>query len=426
MLLPLPGHSGDRGYFVRWAHLLTEQPLDRAYDPGRWQPDHLPPDLLTHWILASFYKAIGGLDFDSPSYGALVKVLPNAADVLLAVLILVYVAATRGRAAGVLGAGLVLLSPPLILTSGVWGQWDSQALLLLAVSGFAAWRWPRVGGLFLPAAVYAVFIKPPLAVIALPVILVPLVRTARRARAEAEGPGRWVPVRRFLTHLFGGAALGLVLVGLVSAPFNVSLIKVTGSHFFLDLVAMAGNKYQYRAMNSPNLWGLLQHPMERIPDTDPLALGLSASAWGLLLFLAFAAAVAVVAFIRHRTPVFRSDAAFGLWCAAALLWGSTFFLTRVHERYVLPEVVVTLVLALLVQRRTAWVIFVCASLSSTICTVSGLLQANRLVMNQQVWVLGCVAYLIVGILLMALPFLRQPARQATVTGARAMLHREGL
>ncbi|GAA1350818.1 hypothetical protein [Falsarthrobacter nasiphocae] len=403
-LMFMPGHAGDKGYFVNWAKLFTQRPLEAAYLPGRFQPDHLPPDLIIHWGLASSFLSMGGKSFESTAYSLLLKALPTFTDLVMAVLAYVFLSAVRGRVTGVIGLSLVLLAPPMVLTSSLWGQWDSLAICLLAGTAFCAWRWPRVWGLFLPLSVYAVFIKPPLAVVVLPVIAAEFFRVPPPRRDETAPKGGRGSVVRFLINMTGGGAAGLALVAAVSAPFNVSLIKTPGSLYFLDLVKFAGDKFTFRAMNSPNFWGFLQHPKERVLDTRPLFLDLSASTWGMLMFVAAALLIGIIALARRRAPALDRPWVLGIWGATATTWASTFFLTRVHERYLLPCVVASLLLALLTQSRVAWAAFALAAVASTVCTVSGLLQANRMVMDHGAWIAGCVAYALTGALLLAFPF----------------------
>lgn len=405
-LLRFPHHGGDFKHFSWWGELLTAHPASEAYEPSLFTPDHLPPDIIIHWALSHGFRSFSSEGFTSPSYVLYLRLFPMVADLLLAAAVCAALWIAAGRVAALRGYALVLFAPPVLLTGPVWGQWDSLSLMLLAVGAALTLRFRRIWGLFLVFPIYAVFIKPPLAVIVLPFALFPLLVLLLTASNRGAASTRR-DLAAYGANLFGGTALGLLVVEAVSRPFNSSLLPGQAKFDIPGLIAVAADKFQLRTLNSPNLWGFLQHPKERISDAPPLLFGLSAHQWGLVLFLLFSLAVGIIALLATLR---RAGAGYTrlrlwvipLWAACSFTWASNFFLTRAHERYLLPAVVLAIPLALILRNRAAWLALILVTASATICIYGALLNDRQIHLPFALWILACILNALGGALLLAL------------------------
>jgi hypothetical protein len=99
------------------------------------------------------------------------------------------------------------------------------------------------------------------------------------------------------------------------------------------------------SLNAFNLWGVLAHAggSRFVSDRQPFLIGVNYQRWG-EIFLAAAMLIVLVLFWRRPT---REMA---LWAAFATTFSLFMLPTRVHERYLLPAVVLALPVAAIMPR----------------------------------------------------------------------------
>jgi dolichyl-phosphate-mannose-protein mannosyltransferase len=340
------GFDSDLNLFRFWAdNLATEGPYG-FYDRGFFA-DYTPGYLYALWLVGIVGNAAGGI-------GDLIKLPAIITDVVLAYVVyrmVLDLGVTHGRAR--LAAIVVLVNPITWFDSVIWGQVDSfgTVFLLLAVRELWKDRPERAAIL----AVTAALVKPQLA------ILVPIVAFVVIRRAVWPGGGYgdepapertgfgWERRTRGAIRILSTAVAGFVTAVVLSAPFGLSVVSLTGTAPFLEstllrLVFSTAATYSYVTVNAYNLWALfplngestasngLWVPDAPIPDAAswaqvgpfPAAL-VGGLLLGLLLFVVVPALVA-------RKPD-RLTILVGV-CVLAL----AFFVvpTRVHERYLYP------------------------------------------------------------------------------------------
>ena len=219
-----------------------------------------------------------------------------------------------GTAAG----AVTWLAPPLMMNTGLFGQYDALALApaVFAVVSVIGRHWARAGicvGLGL-------LLKPQ------GLLMLPIAAFA----ALVATPNGLTAVSRRLA-VVGVAAVATVLVG--SAPWML----VDGFAWVQRCYRM--NLFEvlpYTTLEAFNVWYLLALVTERQPVFDVLVstttvAGLSRDAWGRLFLVAALVATAALCWWRQRD---RPALAIVLFAGLGL-WSVFMWPTRVHERYLL-------------------------------------------------------------------------------------------
>ena len=233
------------------------------------------------------------------------------------------------------------LSPGLIATTAFWGQTDSILTLFLVLSIVTLNRnQPRASWIWFSVAMLMKF----QAIVLLPMLGI-------------------LSIRRFgIRSTFVGILLAGVIFGVVLAPFIIS----SGTANALRPFTGATNRYPVVTVNAfnlwylviPPLWGLLPTYPSLIPlDTNVLLANLSIRQISLLLFAGYVLWIVIVMWRQYAVK--REF----LW-AAALYMGFFMLPTQMHERYLYPAVVFSLVA--IAQEKRVWPIVAILALTYTI------------------------------------------------------------
>jgi hypothetical protein len=126
----------------------------------------------------------------------------------------------------------------------------------------------------------------------------------------------------------------------VDLPFSVGLPLLPTSWTIFGRVSVALDKYRAISENAFNLWGVVANGRLMADDSERALFGLSYHAWGMgLLTIALLGSLA----LYWRRP----DAEMVLWAAGVTMFAAFMLPTRIHERYLLPAVVLLALLAAL-------------------------------------------------------------------------------
>lgn len=348
LIAPHIGFVGDLRYFNAWAARLSEVPL-RDFYVGDLTFQYPPGYLYVLDVIGRFSS--------SPGWVAL-KIPPILGDLALAWIagLLARRLAPRSLVARyplrALVIAAVLFNPALIALSAAWGQVDSvpaafalAAMLLLLTgpqTGSRATR--REIGTILCFAV--AFSMKPQSVFLFPAIgycLVDRHLLARRGLALVEGFVRIVAL----------GVIGLSVWMLSGVPFGKS------PAWLLDFYRQASDSYRITSVWAFNLWGVVGFWKADVPGNDPYPLvrvaGVPASQVGTALFVVAALWLLVRTHRSIRAGYDRSRVLL-VTAAACSLAGYT-LLTRMHERYLFPTVVLFAPLIFIRQfRRVYWVL----------------------------------------------------------------------
>ena len=349
VLSATPAYSIDMGGYLAWSdHLAQKGPN------GLYAAFHIVYAPMYHYLLWLSGLVAHLFDMSRESHTWLIKLWAVAADALGAWL-LIRLGRRRGRIKAGFAVGMLyLLNPAVLFDASVWGQFDGiPALLLLAVLLLFEVRRP------VPAALVfllSVLFKPQSGLL-LPIVLVVFFRQLWQRND-------W---KRFLRDGAVTLTAGITLYLAVILPFYTPTSRADTLPRWLDpfwwlfdLYLRSIQDYPYDTANAFNLWFPLGGQIR--PDTV-VFLGLSHNAWGLLLFGLFALwAIARILRDGGKPDILYSSA----WL---LLFAAFLFMTKMHERYLVPALLIGAACVLADRRQLA-----------PYLTASGVALANQGVM----------------------------------------------
>ncbi len=307
--------------------------------------DHLPGDLWFLWGIAHLYRWVSpAMNVQGTGFLFLLKLVPSVADIGIGLLLFVIAQSFAGARAGLLAAAMFIFNPASIFLTAIWGQWDSiSAFFMLAgvwllIRGNPEWS--------LPVFTYAALIKPQLGLL----LMLALVAwwcwrwRLRLDLAQQADPG----ARRIAGLVFGSLAAVVVFLS-VDMPFNVGLPPLPTRWSIFERVSYALNRHQSISANAFNLWGVFgkSSNLTSIVDSQTFLAGISYQHWGDLL-LGVAVLIVMVLFWT------RPDRSMALWASLAITFSLFMFPTRIHERYLMPAVVLA-VLVSAIASNLRWV-----------------------------------------------------------------------
>lgn len=232
-----------------------------------------------------------------------------------------------------------MLNPAVVFVTAVWGQWDSVSLAILLVGVYlivrSEWTWIIAS----PFLVWAVLIKPQLAVAGL--LFISLIFYAFYTRGDLTERR----LRQFVTAAIFSVILGLAIAYAILAPFSVRLLPLgTGGSTLQERLQEALELYPETTLGAANIWMIPLGSLERVSDQEPRLLGMAPQQWGtigLLLLLAYVGVMTITKFSTSK----RIEAI--SWAATAATYIIFMIPTRVHERYLFPILVFALLLVAL-------------------------------------------------------------------------------
>ena len=315
------GYPYDTSCFLAWGDKLLAEGPANFYSDGYFA-DYPPGYLYVLWLAAALRSALG-IASGSGLSRLILAVVPAACDCACAAL--VWQAAVRHLPDPAARRRLTLFtafSPLLLFATGVWGQVDA-ALTLPLLACFALLEQKR----WLPAAFLygvALAIKPQ-ALLAGPVLAVCFLAGILAA------PGRGGKLR-MAGRTLAGAALALAPALLAGLPF----FGITG--LVPGLVAKyvdTSGSYPYAAVNAFNWFAALGGNWAA---QDGAVLGpVTWEMLGIAHIVLLTAALAAAGWLALRRGRFSP-----VLLAAAYLAGVFTFAHNMHERYLIPAVVLTL------------------------------------------------------------------------------------
>jgi dolichyl-phosphate-mannose-protein mannosyltransferase len=363
LILPQGWALGDVFTFEWWAVQLASHPLREFYSAGatsfrsgghvtRFAPDHLPGDLWLLWLVAQIHH----LDPSASPMGGrlflvLVKLVPSLADAGIGWMLYIIGRRYLHGWRTLLPPVLFLFNPAVIYVSAFWGQWDSVSAFVVIVAIWLALRGNPEWAF--PVLTYAVLIKPQfLAVI--PLLLVAFTRSLRSKSTAGTTSGfRTLPAIRApgaLRPVLTAAGSSLFVLYAVILPFGVGLWPFSQRWTLAQRFQVAWNLQPFIDKWAFNIWATPLSPhgglsIGRLTASDqaPFFLGQSYQRWGeLLLGAAIALAVLVYARVNGELSL--------LWAGLCITLSLFTLLTRVHERYVFPAVMLAALIAPIIPR----------------------------------------------------------------------------
>lgn len=285
----------DHGTFVAWGNSLASGGLKDFYNG--WS-DYLPGYLYVLWIL-------GKVNLMFPILQTLTFKLPAIlADIATGYLIYKIISKLKNEKLGLVGALLYVFNPAIFANSTLWGQVDSLTALF---SLFAIYVFPISYPLSSISLAIGTLTKPQAAFI-LPAILC-LFQVHKKSFPE------------LLKYCITG--LTVFVLGFLPFSNQSNLFK-----FILERLSVSSGQYPYGSVNAFSFWGLFGFWK---PDAITFWIGLGVS---IVLTL-----ILTIIMLKKRPQA-------GEYLLTGLSLLITFlFMTRIHERHLLPVLAPLLIAA---------------------------------------------------------------------------------
>lgn len=308
----IPGHPIDFNDFSQWAQHAAADGLPHFYN-GQMFADYPPGYIYVLYLVGLVHKILS-IPYDSPLSGVLLKLPSIAADAVAGWLIYRMAYKSQGGKTAGLMAALYVFNPGIYLNSTLWGQIDSVFTLaiVLMVHFLMRQRVPTAAGLFAAA----LLIKPQAFLFA-PIFLFVYANMISK-RPLSEG------LKSAGASLISGFAV--FVLGIL--PFVVNKPPL----WIVDHYRAMFASYPYASLNAFNLFALAGGNGVQQAQTFFF---MSASTWS-WLFMMLTVVFAAVLYFRTRDP--------GKHVFTALMLVLLVFnlKTGMHERYLYPAVILSL------------------------------------------------------------------------------------
>lgn len=330
------------------AERLAKLPMNELYLTSQGTISHLPGDLWFLWYISNAFRALSpNGDFYGETFLYLTKVVPIAADAGAALAIYLIARDLASPRAGLLGAALYAFNPAPIVISSVWDQWDS---ISTCAALFALWLFLRHRYEFAAMVlVYAALVKPQFALFGAFFALIYFKRLIWPTLVKVMNGQAPTQTLRLLTVPVARAISAVIAAYLTAqaiiVPFNVSLPPLSARFDLRDRLDYVFRVHDETTLNAFNLWAtpLAGNALE---DYEVKFLGITSRTWGQVMF---GLALVIIARLWWKNG---SDRAI-VWAGLAMTFASFMLPTRIHERYILPTLALSLLLAA-IQPRLLW------------------------------------------------------------------------
>lgn len=285
----------DHGTFVAWANQLAISGMGDFYNG--WS-DYFPGYLYILFLLGKLNTVFPYLEV------ILFKLPAIIADVFTGLLIYKIVSKFKNEKVGIIASLIYLFNPAIFANSSLWGQADSLTALF---SLLAVYLFPKNVIMSAVSLAIGTLIKPQAAFILPAFVYMFLIYR-----------------KKFFDYLsFILSGLAVFVLGFM--PFNN---KSNLFEFIIERFSISGNQYPYGSVNAFSFWGLFGFWK---PDTLTFWIGL-----GISIIL-----IALITLIILKKKIQNGE-----YLISGLSLLITFlFMTRMHERHLLPSLAPILVAA---------------------------------------------------------------------------------
>ncbi|MDO8619324.1 MAG: hypothetical protein Q7R49_05275 [Candidatus Daviesbacteria bacterium] len=299
-LTTTPSFAIDMNVWLAWSErLYLFQPWG-FYDKNIWT-NYTPGYLFLLWIIGNIIHPLQ-INFFSPTYQIILKSFTDLFDIATSVLIFLTIQKHRGRRDATTGAFLYLANPAIIFNSSVWGQLDGLLTFFLVLAFYLLYEVKSIR-YSLPIFILGFIVKPQ-ALAEIPIFLFSLIH---------------YPIKKILP--------GFVLATLVWLFFSLLFFPKDILFGLVKLTFQMLKDYPYTSLYAFNFWALIGWWRS---DLQTL-LGLSLQTWGLALYTIF---ITIILFplkkLDHPKPFLN------YFAVSLITFAFYIFLTRIHERYLLP------------------------------------------------------------------------------------------
>lgn len=314
----------DMAGYAAWSRYLAEYGPARFYSDSGFHIVYAPFFLYFLWLTGEICRL-----FSAPAgfHVYLIKLVSVAFEFLGAWLMIKLSEKADRPERGRTMALLYLVNPGILMNSSVWGQFDSvPAAMLVGVLLLFVYKKQNLAALLFLVSV----LTKPQSGLLLPVVLYLYFRDFRFDLCS---------FKKLTTGLLSGILLYLAVVMPFYTPTGRAgaIPKLLDPFYWLfDLYFRSMGDYPYATANAFNSWTLLGGQVQN--DALPF-MGLSYALWG-CIFLAAALIFAFCCLAKGRGSLYSVT-----YFSYLVLFSAFFFMTRMHERYLLPAVIFLALLA---------------------------------------------------------------------------------
>jgi dolichyl-phosphate-mannose-protein mannosyltransferase len=312
--------------WIGWGNEISTVGFGKFYE--KYWCDYMPGYLYVLWILDKIHRAVPGIPVD-----ILFKLPANLSDLGISIVIFYSLKMITSPRNSMIASLVYFFNPASLANSTFWGQVDSVHAFPILLSVYLGLREKFVlSGLF---AALAFMIKPQTIVI-FPIIgflaLLPVIRG-----------GKNFDIRSLLPSL--KITITIVVISIIiTLPFiwdkidSFSYLFVGPIDLIRDRFNQAYEQYKFTSLNAFNFWGATA-----LWESDEIKiLGISYKAIGTIIF---GTIYAVIMWLLVRFAVIvrkeaSKDYAYYIFESITLILYTLFlFVTRAHERHLLPTIV---------------------------------------------------------------------------------------
>ncbi|MFC1711166.1 glycosyltransferase family 39 protein [Patescibacteria group bacterium] len=307
ILMSFGTYDGDMNAWIDWSNRLVEVGFKDFY--LAWS-DYLPGYLYVLWFLGHVKNFFISINLEIPNY-FLYKLPSVIADILTSFIIFKIIKRYKDKKIALFSSLIYLINPAILANSTLWGQADSFFTLFILFSFYLLLE----GKIMFSALVFGLsaIIKP------LSFFLLPLITVYFFLRKNPKS---------LITFL--SISLTVILVSFLPFTNNNFL------EFVLERFQTTLNQYTYTSLNAFNLWGVLSILWQ---NDSKKFLFASLQNWGMIIFSIFYLILLTNIIKKNifKKTIKKQKRAFFLFFSASLVLFSSFmFLTRMHERHLLP------------------------------------------------------------------------------------------
>lgn len=318
----------DMAGYVAWSQYLAEYGPDQFYASG-FHVVYAPFFQYFLWITGELCKA-NSLSYALQAY--LIKLWSVIFEFIGAFLILLLSKKINKLNVGIIFALSYVINPGVFINSSIWGQFDSiPATMLLGVLVLFEYKKPNLAALLFLVAV----LTKPQSGLLLPVVLYLYFREFKFDLKS---------LIRLIIGLVSGILVYLVIVLPFYVPTQMSnRLPAFIDYFYwlFDLYFTSIKDYPFATANAFNFWFLLGGQIQN--DSMPF-LGMSYLAWGNIL-LVLGLIYASICLFKGKATLYSIT-----YFSYLVLFSAFFFMTKMHERYLLPAIIF-LTLATIFDKR---------------------------------------------------------------------------
>lgn len=326
-LSPYLIYRGDFGSWLGWANQVYSVGFSEFYE--KYWCDYMPGYINVLWLLRKIQLFFPGFPVE-----ILYKLPANLSDLGISVLIFYALRKITNKKAAIVSSLVYFFNPASLSNSALWGQVDSVNVLAILLSILFVVR-----GNYMTSGAFAsiAFMIKPQSVVIFPIVgvlsLRNILRRERKFSLEA-----FMPCIKFVAISIITTYIIIITPYIYGDLKNLSSIFIEPVSFAQDRFFTSYNQYKYASLNAFNFWGTVA--MWKSDEIE--FFNITYQRWGMAIFslIYFVIIGLLLRFEMIRKADESGEFLYRVFQAATLILLALFlFVTRAHERHLLPTIV---------------------------------------------------------------------------------------